>query len=412
MSAFPVKFFLSTMENAPALTPSFGSMISLLDAVLVNGFNNKTVDSISRVGTEVTVNILAGHKYVVNQIVTIAGADQVEYNGEHRVKAVTSTALTFDITTLPTTPATTASSLTIMTSPLGFQKAFAATGLAAYRSTNVLGPRIYLRVDDTQYSGYTTNMHTCARIQICETMSDINTYGGARAPYDPASPTLNDTTDGTYKWTYSVNGTPTEAHMWTLVGDDRGFYFYPAMTSPGYWYTYKIPYAFQEFTSFKTGDAYNVFLACHAMAGDGYSYPTTNGPMDIAPNYDQGKYILRDYTQIGNHVQCSYVSLATNTTTQVYSGYLTGIPWPNGPDFSLILHPVYLQQTTTNHLRGVMPGLYFIHNNNPAYTDGNVISNIAGYPGRNFLIVASDGGGTSSSSTSIRVAIDITGPWR
>jgi hypothetical protein len=389
-------------------------MISLLDAVLVNGFNNKTVDSISRVGTEVTVKILAGHKYVVNQIVTIAGADQVEYNGEHRVKAVTSTALTFDITTLPTTPATTASSLTIMTSPLGFQKAFAATGLAAYRSTNVLGPRIYLRVDDTQYSGYTTSQHTCARIQICETMSDINTYGGARAPYDPANPTVNDTTDGTYKWSYSRNATAVGGHAWTLVGDDRGFYIYTSMSnSPASWlYQYKIPYAFQEFTSFKAGDAYNIYLACHAMKGDYYIYPTTGGPVDASPNLTTGKYILRDYTQVGNHIRCSYVSLATNATYQIYSGYQTGIPWPNGPDFSLILHPVYLQQETTNHLRGIMPGLYFIHNNAPAYTDGNIISNIAGYPGRNFLIVSSDTGGTTSPATAALVAIDITGPWR
>jgi hypothetical protein len=55
---------------------------------------------------------------------------------------------------------------------------------------------------------------------------------------------------------------------------------------------------------------------------------------------------------------------------------------------------------------------YFIHNNTPAYTDGNIISNIAGYPGRNFLIVSSDTGGTTSPASAALVAIDITGPWR
>ena len=42
-----VKFFSSTMLNAPKLSATKGSMIAVLDACLVDGWNLTTVDSMT-----------------------------------------------------------------------------------------------------------------------------------------------------------------------------------------------------------------------------------------------------------------------------------------------------------------------------------------------------------------------------
>ncbi|EPD32955.1 hypothetical protein HMPREF9701_06413, partial [Delftia acidovorans CCUG 274B] len=45
-----VKHFLSSMTGAPVLSGTVGSMIALLDALLVTGFDTKTLTSLTVVG--------------------------------------------------------------------------------------------------------------------------------------------------------------------------------------------------------------------------------------------------------------------------------------------------------------------------------------------------------------------------
>jgi hypothetical protein len=83
------------------------------------------------------------------------------------------------------------------------------------------------------------------------------------------------------------------------------------------------------------------------------------------------------------------------------------VPWPNGPDYGLILHPVYLRHESPGHLRGKMPGIFWVHNDQPL-SDLAVVSGVLGYAGRKFLMVCS---GVDSSGQVARYAFDITGPW-
>ena len=85
------------------------------------------------------------------------------------------------------------------------------------------------------------------------------------------------------------------------------------------------------------------------------------------------------------------------------------IPFPNGPDYSLILHPIYLRESAVGgHLRGVLPGMLWIHQNQP-YGHLSMIDNVIGYEGKKFLIVTMD---YSSEGNTSGFAYDITGPWR
>jgi len=92
---------------------------------------------------------------------------------------------------------------------------------------------------------------------------------------------------------------------------------------------------------------------------------------------------------------------------QNVSGRSSGIPFPNGPDYGLILHPIYLRESS-GHLRGMLPGMYWIHQNQP-YAHLTLIDQVLGYPERKFLIVTLDYAHEGNTSG---FAFDITGPWR
>jgi hypothetical protein len=65
------------------------------------------VSGITRSGSVVTVTTSADHGYLVDDFVTIAGADQSDYNGAQRIYSVpSSTTFTFITTVTPVTPAT------------------------------------------------------------------------------------------------------------------------------------------------------------------------------------------------------------------------------------------------------------------------------------------------------------------
>lgn len=66
-----------------------------------------TVSSITRSSTVATATTSEAHGYEVNDYVTIAGADQSDYNGAFRITSVPSTTtFTFTVSNDPTTPAT------------------------------------------------------------------------------------------------------------------------------------------------------------------------------------------------------------------------------------------------------------------------------------------------------------------
>jgi hypothetical protein len=416
-----VKWMHQGMTGAPVLTNTWGSMTALLDACLVTGFNLQTVTSITRTGSTATATLTSGHGFVVDQVVLIAGCDQPEYNGEFTVTAVTSTTVSFTVSGTPVTPATTAAAITMKVAPLGFEIVFTDTNKRVYRSPNPLSNRHYLRVDDSLPAGYTTTWAKFARVTIAEGMADIDTFVGGRAPYDPAAPTRNEIPSGSgtsmmagwFKWYYARlsyaetsgdNGS--WARSWVLIGDDRGFFL---ANSSGYGGDKRILHAFTDFDSYKQGDNYASYLIAseryQQVGYTGGSYPSQDAYSAYSLN-TTGKVCIRNYTQIGENTGLGMFSLNDGNGQNV-SNRSGNIPFPNGPDYGLILHPIYLRESA-GHLRGLLPGMYWIHQNQP-YAHLTVVDNVLGYEGRKFLIVTVD---YSSEGNTSGFAYDITGPWR
>src|ERR1035437_2391421 len=427
----PVKYFDNTMQGAPQLSNGWGCMTALLDACLVNGFNLKSVNSITSAGGIATATITAGHLNRVGQVMIMAGADQSEYNGEVLVLSTTSNAFTYAITGTPASPAT-GSSLSAKVAPLNWGIAFTGTNKRAYRSANTLSNRPYLRVDDGLDPAYTTTYAKKAKVTIAEGMSDIDTFVGAHAPYDSTKPTANEigtgtgasAVDGWFKWYYATvgyagNGTGDEAapatynRPWVLIGDDRGFFlFNEAIDTQGL-----SGKCFSDFDSYRTGDGFNSLL-CAQDAYTAASIVSANYDSEGAYSSDwrsrfprtidsMGKLCMKGFLQVGTPVGLSFTSLNTNNLQNV-SGNTTGINWPNGPDYSLILHPVLLMEGA--NLRGKLPGMFWVHNNSPTFNHMDTITGVVGYPGRTFMLIKAMHG-TAYGNYQAYLAFDITGPW-
>ncbi len=418
-----VKWMYQGMGGAPVLTNNWGSMTALLDACLVNGFNLQTASSITRDGTTATAVLTAGHGFTVDQVVLIAGCDQPDYNGEFTVTAITSTSVSFTLSGEPVSPATTAASITMKVAPLGFEIAFTGTNKRVYRSPNPQSNRHFLRVDDSLASGYTTTWAKFARVTMVEDMVDIDTFVGGRAPYDPALPMKNEVPSGSgnsmyagwFKWYYARNSYNENsgdngnwARSWVLIGDDRGFFL---ANSSGYGGDKRVLNAFTDFDSYKAGDNFASYLIAseryQQVSYTGGSYPH----QDAYSAHSQdttGKLAIRNYSQLGDHCRLGMLSL-NDGNGQSISNRSGFIPFPNGPDYSLILHPIYLRETSVGgHLRGVLPGMFWIHQNQP-YGHLSMIDNVIDYEGKKFLIVTMD---YSSEGNTSGFAYDITGPWR
>lgn len=286
-----IKYFVHT-NNAPQLQNAYGSMIGVLDACLVNGISLGSISSLTAVGTTVTAVFSTAHNLMQYQVFKIAGANQAEYNGEHRILTVpTATSLTFQLLSAPSVTIATGA-MTASIPPLGWEKTFSASnevggGKAAYRSKNTsLLSRPFLRVVDELDPAYSANYAKYAKVGIVEDMTDINTMLGVQGPFDAANPTKNwigtgsgvNAKNGWAKWFYSfysnTDGTslsdPNASETSSVQSGARAYYvigntdsfILAVRTGMSEAHSYSI-YGFGKYESYFDGDVFNDYLAAH-----------------------------------------------------------------------------------------------------------------------------------------------------
>ena len=114
---------------------------------------------------------------------------------------------------------------------------------------------------------------------------------------------------------------------------------------------------------------------------------------------------MRDYLGEGGTINASCITLDVSGTSIFESGVASGVPFPNGPGNSLLLHPAWLQQSN-GHVRGRLRGLLSVLH---THTLGDIatVSDVPGLAGRKVLLTRVVGKAGAASS----VAFDITGPW-
>jgi len=391
-----VKYFHSDMLNAPALTGAAGTLITLLDACLKDGFDIKTLVSLTVVGGVATATWTGTHSALPESVVFIAGVTGtlVALNGEQKVVSKPgSTSITF-ATAAP--DGTAAGTITMKMAPLGWLKPFVSGSVAAYKSADVASAGFLLRVDDTAA--------TFARVRGYESMTDVNT-GAGLFPLDVQI------SGGGY-WPKS-NAAGSTAIPWQIFGDGRMFYITtaPARTSgPGY-LNGNVRGFGEGLASKPGGDPYFTLLSCSATS-------VVDDMWDGDFGQTQARiYSPRLYTGIGSAVA---QSTRAYTGAGGFSGFTTTLgSFPSSIDGSLFLSRKYVS-IDGNSPRGDLPG--FLHIPQSLVYDSikhkDMVPGSGSLAGRKLMAFPTGGAvafasGVTTTATNAAVALmDITGPWR
>lgn len=387
-----VKHFHSAMSGAPTLNGVAGSLIAVLDACLVDGFGLKTADSVTVSGGIATANFSTGHSFEPDVIALVAGATPAGLNGEKRVLTTSTNTITFDATGI--SDQTASGAITVKTAPAGWAKAFAGTNLAAYRSSDVTGTRMFLRVDDTNANN--------ARVVCYESMTDVNT---GTAPF----PTSGQISGGGY-WG-KANDTSATARAWTLIADAKTFWLHMHTATSAVGASGCI-WGFGDFESYKSSDPY----ACKINAASSAAHTLSSGLqasaefLQNAPS-STGDYAARSFTGLGGSSALSAAAegfLSGSGTAGALTNAFAPI-YPNGPNNGLVLVRKVLIESGVA-LRGVSRGmLYPVQNCHSFFNWRDKIEGQGSYAGRKLLAVKC--GSPAGTVPQGVVFFDITGPW-
>jgi len=396
------KFFLDTMAGSPVLNNAAGSLIALLDAVLVTGFGIKAVTSLSIAGGIATLGFSAPASAATPECVVLLSGVTGTYaslNGEQRIKTASATTATF-ATDLPDGTAT-LSSGSFKIAPLGWEKVYTGTNKAVFRPLDPASTRPYLRVLDTAASPATA-FH--ARVTMFETMSDVDT-GTNMAP--PNALVAN----GGYWWKTAVN--TTAAVPWTIVGDSRALYFLPCThNTTGALPNVASSFFFGDLKSYRSGDAYCATLV--AATADVSATPVGVG-LGVNSGTSYLGWVMRAPNGLG---------VARNLAWRGVGGASTGVsgndanalgPFPAPANNGLLLAEIVVGTAVVeaNGPRGIFPGAVYVPQNGTAgyFPRGLLVDGNGQWFGSKLLAVPG-GGNMGTATNDFAFFIDATKNWR
>lgn len=373
-----IKFYVHNNTNAPQLQNSFGCMIDVLDACLVNGFGSQSVATLTASGTTVTATFGSAHNYLQYQVIKIAGATQTEYNGEHRILTVpNANTITFQLASAPSVTTATGT-ITSSLPQLGWLKPFSGTGKAAYRSSNtLLASRPFLRVVDALDPAYTATYAKYAKVGIVEDMTDIDTMLGVQAPYDSGNPDKNwvgtgsgtSVVNGWARWYYARNSNLSNTYdtaaitegnrNWLLIGNADYFYIMPCFHTGG---SPANPYGFGSFERYYDDDLSNTFLSASIKNTPSGSFEQIGKLSGISSTGNHNVLLFKPIEQTGDYATAN-AAYSINSASH-YSGYTAYL---KGASDKVSLYPIILEERTFKYsnassdlktVRGGLSGIY------------------------------------------------------
>ncbi len=394
--AYPVKYIHESMRGAPVLSGQPGTLIALLDAFLLTGFGVTTAVSVSVSGGVATATLNAGQSFEPYCVVLVEGATPAALNGEARVLTASSTSITW-ATTAPDGAAS--GTITIRVAPVGgWEKVYAASNKAVYRSTDPAGSRFYYRIDDTN--------PTYARVRGFETMSAVDTGTG---PF----PTDAQISGGGY-WgkSYSSGSTPVP---YDLAGDPRKVLVALASAVPGYGAAYASTPArgFGDLLPLSpSGDAY-VAAVSVADSDSQANSSDAGGFVGSTQSSVSGIYVSRALSGLGGAQKAQLRPLVGASETTSGGDPTLGI-FPSAVDGQLKYSRYFVRASADNSgaPRAWVPGVLHIPQSGVLSGGVGKRSKLAGsgeLSGRTLVAIPS---GNLSSMPAGVYLLDITGPWR
>lgn len=340
--------FMSNEQGAPVLNNAAGSLISVLDACLVNGFNTVGIFSITITDNVATVVTNATHGLAVGHKVTISGVSIAAATGDKTVASVVdSTTFTFPCVNADSTESPV--SATVKRTPLGWLKQFNKTNVGMYKPSV---PQAYgqsLRVDDT-----TAASAAGALVFGVENPTSIDAWAD-KFP-------LETQVTGGLRWAKGTNTTAAKA--WCIVGDERFFYMlvenssYSTYYPTGQDYTFILQF-FGDIVSYKPGEAFGAIvggLNGLATSNSQGHYLMTHSALGSGPSNTNNLYIARQQSAVAKSIRMTSCFPGGRD-----SGSINHPRYPAAVDNGLlIMEPVILCEDMSyanNPYRGLAPGL-------------------------------------------------------
>lgn len=235
------KWFSFTNFGAPQFTNSFGALLNVLDACLVDGYGAQTVLTIEVSDGMAIAKFANSHLLKQFQVVEISGASDSSLNGEFRILGLTADTIEFSVNAADQIAT---GSISCKVASLGWTKVFSGDQKAVYRAKDIAANPYYLRVDNSRDPVYNENYAKFAKVGILEECSHIDDFSANQAPYDTANPNKNwvgtgsgtSAINGWAKWYHAVSDVaPTQQFAetnipsdtdkeWMIVGDESSFY--------------------------------------------------------------------------------------------------------------------------------------------------------------------------------------------
>lgn len=384
-----VKHFSSDMAGAPILNGVAGSLISMLNACLITGFDTKAATSLVVSGGIATLSFTGAHSATVGTVVLVAGSSIAALNGEQKITVIESGFVRF---ATAAADGVASGTISFKMAPAGWLQPFVGTNLATYKSADPAGTGMILRVNDTgTYQG---------RVVGYEQMTDVNTGTG---PF----PTPAMSSGGGY-WAKSWEGDAT-AVPWSLFSDGRLFYIgIAANYSSSTRFTGQIVRGFGDMLARRPGgDPYSCVLNHHA---NGAVIPAVAA---MQGSFSSGSYsgcaFPRNFTGLGSAVSAGcYPNSGGLNEGSGCDGRFGDFPPPFG---ELMLSNKTIANSSIEAPRADVPGLYHLPQGKvfDTFKTGNTIK----WAGRTVMLVnVTEIVGAASSVTVGALAFDITGPWR
>lgn len=386
--------FDSTDAGAPTLNNVDGSLIAVLNACLVNGYNLKTITSLVVAGGLATATCSA-HGYPDDSIEEVIGATPAGLNGRKRITYVDANTFTFDATGIADGAAT--GTITAKRAPLGWTKPYSSgTTKAVYARSEPSATAMVLRIDDTGVAPAAKNY---ARAVMYESMTDVDTGVG------PA-PRVVTSAAGQF---WPKGSDTATSKRWILIGDNKTFYLFLDASNSFSTYGYFMATGFGDFRSFRGVDAFKAlvggpyegsafntgFLPYTLSLG---SSPTGGGSMQISRLSNglggavAGNAVGRGNSSMGGGSSPSYPSPVDNGCVILPNVFVC-------EDNSSFRNPL------RGELRGIGEPLADLRTALPLTTLRSLVGS-----DRDWLVVPL-GVSASSSSAAGSVAVDVTGPW-
>ena len=374
-----VKLFRSTMPGAPALRGQVGSLISLLDACLVNGWGSQTASSVIITGGVATATFPADHAAAVESVVLVAGATPAGLNGEQKVTAVAPNVIRW---ATAEADGTATGTITVKMAAAGWTKVYTGTNLAVYKSADPQAHGQFLRVNDTGT--------TAARVVGYENMTAVSTGTGLF----PTSAQLS----GGFYWGKSHTAGSADV-AWAIAADSRAFYFNAAayVTTGGPTANGGAAYFF--------GD-----LVPHSRSGDAYATMLTGAPGSVWESYG-GQYILSsDVATRAIPRKVDGTGTAIQPEVSPYTAYNLSF-LPNTVNGRVPFTPIMVRDSQSQTgIRADIPGgrLSLHFGAETVLSEHQIFYDTDGRARVNMLAPNN----MTSASDFNSLAVDVTGPWR